>query len=120
MVICFLNLKGAVYLETYLYLYSAEQEPPKKEKKKHMSTFQIYACNYLNSFTQIVNIDSEITQRNLELLENLHVFRQKIIFSKLGKKQRAHAGPKQGSPWNVKKGKYLKVLAGLIIFRFNK
>lgn len=73
-------------METYLYLYSAEQEPPKKEKKKHMSTFQIYACNYLNSFTQIVNIDSEITQRNLELLENLHVFRQKIIFSKLGKK----------------------------------
>lgn len=51
-----------------------------------MSTFQIYACNYLNSFTQIVNIDSEITQRILELLENLHVFRQKIIFSKMRKK----------------------------------
>lgn len=32
----------------------------------------------------------------------------------------AHSGPKQGSPGNVKKGKYLKVLAGLIIFRFNK
>ena len=31
--ICFLNLTGAVYLETYLYLYSAEQERPKKEKK---------------------------------------------------------------------------------------
>lgn len=84
-----------------------------------MSKFQIYACNYLNSFTQIVNMDSEITQRILELPENLHVFRQKIIFSKM-RKRRAHSGPKQGSPWNVKKGKYLKVLAGLIIFRFNK
>ena len=51
-----------------------------------MSTFQIYANNYLNSFTQIVNTDSEITQRNLELLENLHVFRQKIIISKIRKK----------------------------------
>ena len=55
---------------------------PKEGKKKHMSTFQIYACNYLNSFTQIVNMDSEITQRILELQENLHVFRQKIILAK--------------------------------------
>ena len=43
---------------------------PKEGKKKHMSTFQIYACNYLNSFTQIVNIYSEITQQILELLGN--------------------------------------------------
>ena len=35
----------------------------KEGKKKHMSTFQIYACNYLNSFTHRVNIDSEITRR---------------------------------------------------------
>ena len=35
-----------------------------------MPTFQIYACNYLNSFTQIENIYSEITQQILELLEN--------------------------------------------------
>lgn len=83
-----------------------------------MSTFQIYACNYLNSFTQIVNMDSEITQRILELQDNIQVFRQKIIFSKMSKR-RPHSCPKQGSPWNVKKGKYLKVLAGLIIFRFN-
>ena len=74
-------------MDTYLYFYSAEEEPPKKEKKKHMSTFQIYACNYLNSFTQIVNMGSEITQRILELLENLHVFRQKIIFSKMCKRR---------------------------------
>lgn len=58
---------------------------PKGGKKKHMSTFQIYACNYLNSFTHRVNIDSEITQRILELPENLHAFRQKIIFSKMRK-----------------------------------
>ena len=35
-------------------------------------------------------------------------------------KRRAHYGPKQGSPWNVKKGKYLKVFSGLIIPKFNK
>lgn len=58
---------------------------PKEGKKKHMPTFQIYACNYLNSFRHIVNIDGEITQRVLELLENLHAFRQKIIFSKMRK-----------------------------------
>ena len=28
-----LNLTRAVYLETYLYRYSAEQEPPRRKKK---------------------------------------------------------------------------------------
>lgn len=29
----FSEFDGSCYLDTYLYLYSAEQEPPKKEKK---------------------------------------------------------------------------------------
>ena len=76
-----LNLTRAVYLETYLYRYSAEQEPPRRKKKKHLSTFQIYACNYFNSFTQIVNIESEITQQILELLDFFTVKRLNLALT---------------------------------------
>ena len=54
---------------------------PKKEKEKHLSTFQIYACNYFNSFTQIVNIESEITQQILELLDFFTVKRLNLALT---------------------------------------
>ena len=74
---------SCIFGKVFIPLFCGTRTP--REEKKHMSSFQIHACNYLSSLTQIVNIDSEITQRLLELLENLNIIREKIKFSKLRK-----------------------------------